>query len=61
MSYRINEHHSFILKSQELGQETEVTFELLEQAIDFRRFNFNYETFGSLDALSGNDKVTMEK
>jgi len=60
-TYRVDEDHSLVLESQELGQEAHISLELLQKAVNFALFDLNDETFRSLDALSGDNEITIEK
>ena len=62
VEFRVDEDHTFVLESQELGQKAKLSIELLQEAINFALLDLNDETFRPLDALSRDDKIsTLDK
>lgn len=61
MTYGIDKDHAFVLKLQELGHESQVALELVEEAGHFWSIDFDYERFGASDALCRDHQVTRKK
>lgn len=59
VEFGIDEHHTLVLKPQELSQKAHVAIELLQKPSNFILLNLNYETFWTIGALSRYNQVIL--